>query len=106
VLVVGGGHAAATIAHPLSSKLDAAKYKLILINPRPFRILFPTTLRMVVSEADNLGSTAQARPFRQNLSWENGTFLQNSIYIIHQSVGESSGFLTLGSGERVAYDIL
>lgn len=87
--------------------LDAAKYKLILINPRPFRILLPATLRMVVSDVDNLGSTAQALvPYEKVFHGENGTFLQDSVHSIHQNVGQSTGSLTLGSGEQVPYDIL
>jgi NADH dehydrogenase FAD-containing subunit len=107
VVVVGGGHAGVNIARPLSSKLDPAKYKLILINPRPFRILLPATLRMVVSDVDDLGTTAQALvPFDKVFHGDNGTFLQDSVHSIHQNVGESTGVLTLGSGEQVPYDIL
>ncbi|KAJ6571644.1 FAD/NAD(P)-binding domain-containing protein [Mycena capillaripes] len=107
VVVVGGGHAGVNIARPLSSKLDAAKYKLILINPRPFRILLPATLRMVVSDVDNLGSTAQALvSFDKVFHGGDGTFLQDSVRSIRQNVGESTGILTLGSGEEVPYDII
>ncbi|KAJ6492999.1 hypothetical protein C8R45DRAFT_988573 [Mycena sanguinolenta] len=101
VVVVGGGSAGVNIARPLSSKLDATKYKLILINPRPFRVLLPATLRMVVSNVDNLGTTSTALvPFDKIFHDGNGTFLQDSVRSIHEKT------LTLGSGEQIAYDIL
>ncbi|KAJ7848570.1 FAD/NAD(P)-binding domain-containing protein [Mycena olivaceomarginata] len=98
VVVVGGGAAGVNIA-PLSFKLDATKYNLVLINPRPFRVLLPATLRMVVSDVDNLGTTALV-PYDKIFHAENGTFLQDSV----RSIQEKS--LTLGSGQEVPYDIL
>ncbi|KAF8189787.1 FAD/NAD(P)-binding domain-containing protein [Mycena galopus ATCC 62051] len=101
VVVVGGGSAGVNIARPLSSKLDATKYKLILINPRPFRVLLPATLRMVVSDLDNLGTTDAALvPFDKIFHGENGTFVQDSVSSIQEKA------LTLGSGQQVPYDIL
>ncbi|KAJ7637250.1 FAD/NAD(P)-binding domain-containing protein [Mycena polygramma] len=105
VVVVGGGSAGVNIARPLSSKLDAAKYNLVLINPRPFRVLLPATLRMVVSDVDDLGTKALV-PFDKIFHNDNGTFLQDSVRSIHQNAGESHGVVTLGSGEQVPYDIL
>jgi NADPH-dependent 2,4-dienoyl-CoA reductase/sulfur reductase-like enzyme len=99
VVVVGGGAAGVNIARPLSFKLDATKYNLVLINPRPFRVLLPATLRMVVSDVDNLGTTALV-PYDKIFHAENGTFLQDSV----RSIQEKS--LTLGSGQEVPYDIL
>ncbi|KAF7349341.1 Apoptosis-inducing factor [Mycena sanguinolenta] len=101
IVVVGGGSAGVQIARPLSSKLDATKYKLILINPRPFRVLLPATLRMVVSNVDNLGTTKTALvPFDKIFHGENGIFVQDSVRSIHEKT------LTLGSGEQISYDIL
>ncbi|KAJ7438338.1 hypothetical protein FB451DRAFT_1152111 [Mycena latifolia] len=105
VVVVGGGSAGVNIARPLSSKLDATQYSLILINPRPYRVLLPATLRMVVSDVDNLGTTALV-PFDKLFHGNNGTFLQDSVQSIHQTAGERKGVLTLGSGQQVPYDIL
>ncbi|KAJ7243177.1 FAD/NAD-P-binding domain-containing protein [Mycena haematopus] len=98
-VVVGGGSAGVNIARPLSFKLDATKYKLILINPRPFRVVLPATLRMVASNVDNLGNTALV-PFDKIFHGENGTFLQDTVQSIHEKA------VTLGSGEQVPYDIL
>jgi hypothetical protein len=54
---------------------------------------------MVVSDVDNLGTTALV-PYDKIFHAENGTFLQDSV----RSIQEKS--LTLGSGQEVPYDIL
>ncbi|KAJ7487851.1 FAD/NAD(P)-binding domain-containing protein [Mycena latifolia] len=105
VVVVGGGSAGVNIARPLSSQLDEAKYKLVLINPRPFRVPLPATIRMVVSDVDDLGTTALV-PYDKIFHGDKGTFLQDSVQGIHQKSGETNGVLTLGSGQQVPYDIL
>ncbi|KAJ7151223.1 hypothetical protein C8R46DRAFT_1123597 [Mycena filopes] len=107
IVVVGGGSAGVNIARPLSSKLDPAKYKLVLVNPRPFRVLLPATLRAVVSDVDNLGTTEAALvPYDKVFHDGNGLFVQDSVTGVHQNAGEASGFLELGSGEQLPYDIL
>ncbi|KAJ6608284.1 FAD/NAD-P-binding domain-containing protein [Mycena sp. CBHHK59/15] len=107
VVVVGGGSAGVNIARPLSAQLDATKYKLVLINPRPFRVLLPSTLRMVVSDADNLGTTEAALvPYDKIFHGNNGVFIQDSVEGIHQAAGATNGVLTLASGQEVPYDIL
>ncbi|KAJ6590704.1 FAD/NAD(P)-binding domain-containing protein [Mycena vulgaris] len=105
VVVVGGGSAGVNIARPLSSLLDDSKYKIILINPRPFRVLLPATLRMIVSDVDDLGATALV-PFDKLFHGDKGTFFQDSVRGIQQKAGENNGVLTLGSGQQVPYDIL
>ncbi|KAK7036011.1 apoptosis-inducing factor [Favolaschia claudopus] len=99
VVVVGGGHAGVNLARPLSAQLDASKYKLVLINPRPYRVLLPATLRMVVSDAQNLQSTALV-PYDKLFHNGNGVFIQDSVRSMDDKV------LTLGSGEQVPYDVL
>lgn len=105
VVVVGGGSAGVNIARPLSSQLDATKYKLTLINPRPFRVALPATLRMIVSDVDDLATTALV-PYDKLFHDNKGTLLQDFVDGINQEEGETSGVLTLGSGEKVPYDIL
>ncbi|KAJ7611148.1 FAD/NAD(P)-binding domain-containing protein [Mycena rosella] len=105
VIVVGGGSAGVNIARPLSAQLDASKYNLILINPRPFRVLLPATIRMIVSDVDDLGTTALV-PYDKLFHGGKGTFLQDSVHGIHQSAGENKGVVVLGSGQQVPYDIL
>ncbi|KAJ6511399.1 FAD/NAD(P)-binding domain-containing protein, partial [Mycena vitilis] len=105
VVVVGGGAAGVNIARPLSAQLDAAHYTLFLINPLPYRILLPAALRMVVSDTDDLATTALV-PYDKIFQGGRGTFVQDSVESIHQEMGATTGFLTLGSGEELAYDIL
>jgi NADH dehydrogenase FAD-containing subunit len=102
VAIVGGGSAGVNIARPLSAQLDATKYKLVLINPRPYRVLLPATLRMVVSDVDNLSSTALV-PFDKLFHGDNGTFIQDSVTGF---AGEDKTVLTLANGQQVPYDIL
>ncbi|KAF7289860.1 Apoptosis-inducing factor [Mycena indigotica] len=107
IVILGGGAAGINTARPLSAKLDASKYALTLIDPRPFRVLLPATLRMVVSDKYNLASTESALvPYDKLFHGGKGTFIQDSVQSITQQIGESSGFLTLASGQTVPYDIL
>ncbi|KAF8494065.1 FAD/NAD(P)-binding domain-containing protein [Gautieria morchelliformis] len=80
VVVVGGGHAGVHTSRPLSLALDPSKYKLILVNPRPYRIIIPAALRLVVS--DTLKKQRSYQP------------------------GAKSGVLQLRSGESISYDVL
>ncbi|KAJ7209384.1 FAD/NAD(P)-binding domain-containing protein [Mycena haematopus] len=105
VVVVGGGAAGVNIARPLSAQLDEAQYSLFLVNPLPYRIVLPATLRMTVSDVDNLATTALV-PYDKIFHGGKGTFIQDSVESIHQKAGETTGFLTLGGGEKLPYDIL
>ncbi|KAJ7662014.1 hypothetical protein DFH06DRAFT_1191300 [Mycena polygramma] len=105
VVVVGGGAAGVNIARPLSAQLDAVQYNLVLVNPLPYRIVLPATLRMIVSDVDNLATTALV-PYDKIFHGDKGTFIQDSVESIHQKTGETTGFLSLGSGETLPYDIL
>ncbi|KAJ7216241.1 hypothetical protein C8J57DRAFT_1149682 [Mycena rebaudengoi] len=105
VVVVGGGAAGVNIARPLSAELDAAQYNLVLVNPLPYRVLLPATLRMTVSDVDNLATTTLV-PYDKIFHGGKGTFIQDSVESIHQKAGATTGFLTLGSGAQLPYDIL
>ncbi|KAJ7266473.1 FAD/NAD(P)-binding domain-containing protein [Mycena haematopus] len=105
VVVVGGGAAGVNIARPLSAELDEAQYNLFLVNPLPYRIVLPATLRMTVSDVDNLATTALV-PYDKIFHGGRGTFIQDSVEGIHQKAGETTGFLTLAGGEKLPYDIL
>ncbi|KAJ7048407.1 hypothetical protein C8F01DRAFT_1213857 [Mycena amicta] len=82
---------------PLSAKLDASQYALTLIDPRPFRVILPATLRMIVSEAGNLATTDAALvPHHKLFHNGNGVVIQDSV----------AGHLPEGCGETVPYDVL
>ena len=53
IVVVGGGAAGIPIARGLSAKLDASKYNLILINPRPYSIHMLAGARLTTSDVDH-----------------------------------------------------
>ncbi|KAJ7048527.1 hypothetical protein C8F01DRAFT_1223079 [Mycena amicta] len=97
IVIVGGGTAGVNTARPLSAKLDASQYALTLIDPRPFRVILPATLRMIM-----LALVPHHKLFHNG----NGVFIQDSVQAISQKAGENTGVLTLGSGETVPYDVL
>lgn len=105
VVVVGGGHAGIHASRHLSATLDPKKYRLILINPRPYRIILPACLRLVVSDAGKLEDTAFV-PYDSLFHNNNGTFVQDAVTAINQDQGAKSGVLQLQSGETLSYDIL
>jgi apoptosis-inducing factor 2 len=105
VVVVGGGHAGIHASRPLSLALDPSKYKLILINPRPFRIILPAALRLVVSDRDNLQDTALVE-YDKLFHGNNGTLVQDEVTVINQAPGGKGGILELRTGEPIAYDVL
>ncbi|KAF7300577.1 Apoptosis-inducing factor [Mycena chlorophos] len=107
IVIVGAGTAGVNLARPLSAKLDATKYSLTVIDPRPFRVLLPATLRMVVSAQDDLATTDGALvPHDKLFHNGDGTFIQDSVQKVTQAPGENVGTLTLGSGEVLEYDVL
>ncbi|KAF8507661.1 FAD/NAD(P)-binding domain-containing protein [Gautieria morchelliformis] len=105
VVVVGGGHAGVHTSRPLSLALDPSKYKLILVNPRPYRIILPAALRLVVSDRDNLEETALV-PYDKLFHNNNGTLVEDVVTAVQQEPGAKSGVLQLRSGESISYDIL
>jgi apoptosis-inducing factor 2 len=56
VVVIGGGAAGTDVARELSTKLDASKYDLVLVTPRPFSVWLPALVRAVVTSDGNLES--------------------------------------------------
>ncbi|KAF7323982.1 Apoptosis-inducing factor [Mycena kentingensis (nom. inval.)] len=83
--------------------LDASKYALTLIEARPYRIILPASLRMVVSEADSLGTTSGALvPLDKIFVDGKGELIHDSL----QEVDPEQKLLTLDSGRTVQYDIL
>ncbi|KAF8899037.1 FAD/NAD(P)-binding domain-containing protein [Infundibulicybe gibba] len=105
VVIVGGGVSGTITAKALSAKLDASKYNLIIINPLPYTILYPATLRMVVTAEDNIESSALV-PFTKTFHDGNGTFLQGKVQSIQKNSQGKGGTLLLENGESVPYEVL
>jgi NADH dehydrogenase FAD-containing subunit len=102
IVVVGGG-SGALAARDISAKLDASKYNLILINPRPYRILLPATARLTTSDTDHLEDTAFV-PFDKTFHNGKGTFLLGKVVAIEAQ--KKGGSVVLESGEKVPYEVL
>lgn len=104
IIIVGGGMGGAVVARSLSAKLDSSKYNLILINTRSYAIIYPATLRVAVSNADNLED--KVFPSLDNVFHNsNGTFLKGKVRSIQKN-GEKGGSVLLESGERISFAVL
>ena len=100
VVVVGGGAAGSVIAKQLAKQKTA---KVTLVNPVPYRVLLPATIRMVVSDIDDLENQALVpldRVFEEPSS--PGTFIQAKVLNVHPEQNK----IQLDNGEELAYDIL
>ncbi|KAL0951560.1 hypothetical protein HGRIS_008242 [Hohenbuehelia grisea] len=104
IVIVGGGGAGQTAARTLSQKLDASKYQIILIDPRPYRVLLPATLRVVTADTDNLAEEAFV-PYDRTILNNAGQFVQGKVVSI-SSHSEKAGTVTLESGETIEYAYL
>jgi NADH dehydrogenase FAD-containing subunit len=105
VVVVGGGAAGVSIVRPLSSELDPSEYDLILINPRPYRIILPATVRVAVSAQDNLQKSIFV-PYDRLFKGDKGQFILGSVASIEQIRNERRGHLVLENRQTIPYDVL
>jgi len=105
VVVVGGGAAGIQIARGLSAKLDASKYNLILVNPRPYSIHMLAGARMTTSDVDHLEDTAFI-PYDKLFSNGHGSLKVGKVTAIDASQGSKGGVLTLQDGQKLPYEIL
>lgn len=105
IVIVGGGGGGSQTARALSAKLDASRYHLILINPRPYYILLPAMARLAVSDTDHLEDRAFV-PYDKVFHNGNGTFLQGKVTTIEKVSGKRGGEIILDSGERVPFEFL
>ncbi|KAH9477120.1 Apoptosis-inducing factor-like protein B [Psilocybe cubensis] len=103
IVIVGGGAGGSRVAHSLSTKLDTAKFNIVLIDARPDFILLPATARAVVSNPNNLEKRILV-PLKDVFSKNNGTFIQAEVTGIEKS--ENGGVVVLSNEERIPYDIL
>ncbi|KAF9469863.1 FAD/NAD(P)-binding domain-containing protein [Collybia nuda] len=106
IIVVGGGASGATAARSISAKLDASKFNLIVINPRPYSILYPATARLTVSDAERLEDRVFV-PYDKLFHKGKGTFLQGKVTAIEKTGSAATGgHVILENGERVPFEIL
>lgn len=104
IVIVGGGGVGLHLARALSPKINSATHHIILINPRPYRINLPASLRLLTSDIDNLQETAFI-PFDKLFVNSNGTFIEATVTSIQKGDGKG-GSVSLDNGETVAFEYL
>ncbi|THV02169.1 FAD/NAD-P-binding domain-containing protein [Dendrothele bispora CBS 962.96] len=108
VVIVGGGQAGAAIARPLSKALSPETHRIIVINPRPYRIILPATLRLVASDQNDLENPEKGAlvPYDKLFLQDNGEVIHASVTEVIQKPGEKTGFVKLNTGEEIEYHAL
>ncbi|KAK7451038.1 hypothetical protein VKT23_012713 [Stygiomarasmius scandens] len=109
IVIVGGGHAGVAIAHPLSKALSPETHRIVVVNPRPYRVILPGSLRLVVSDTDKLEDPESGAlvPYDKLFVKDNiGTVVHASVTDVVPKSGEKGGKVVLSNGEEVEYDAL
>ncbi|KAJ3984496.1 hypothetical protein F5890DRAFT_1294725 [Lentinula detonsa] len=109
IVIVGGGVGGLGLLRSLSTTIDPKKHTVVLIDARPAYVHLISSLRLVVSNTDNL-ITRSVHPygnhtFRNKLAG-NGTFIQASVTDIKFYDTGKGGQVILDNGGIVAYDVL
>ncbi|KAJ3881290.1 hypothetical protein F5051DRAFT_121055 [Lentinula edodes] len=109
IVIVGGGAGGLSLLHNLSTTIDPDKQRVILIDARPTMIHLPSTLRLIVSNADDLLKRSihpyGDHTFRNKLTGT-GIFIHASVKKVDFGKPGDGGILTLDNGDTVAYDVL
>ncbi|KAF5364793.1 hypothetical protein D9758_009322 [Tetrapyrgos nigripes] len=108
IVIVGGGTAGSLVARSLSKSLSPQSHNIILINPRPYAISLPATLRLVVSDQNDLASpqTGALLPYDKLFFSNNGRLVHASVSAVIQEPGHKNGRVKLSNGEEIEYDVL
>ncbi|KAJ3561675.1 hypothetical protein NP233_g10050 [Leucocoprinus birnbaumii] len=101
IVVVGSGSAGTSAAYQLAQKLDATKYNLVVINPRPYTIFYPATARAVVSDRDNLREQIFI-PIEDFLRGK-GRFVLGKVTRVEPNQKEGGGTVTVSNGDTIPY---
>ncbi|GBE85351.1 FAD/NAD(P)-binding domain-containing protein [Sparassis crispa] len=105
VVIVGGGFIGSAAARELSQKLDPARYKLILINKRPYYVHLIAGARVTVADEPGLDDRSLI-PYDKLFVNGNGSFLRGNVTAIEESAPGKGGVVVLDDGERVPYAAL
>ncbi|KAJ3797484.1 hypothetical protein GGU11DRAFT_683508 [Lentinula aff. detonsa] len=109
IVIVGGGIGGLALLNALSTNINPEKQTVVLVDARPTHMHLISSLRLVVSDADDLLNKAVHpygdHTFRNKLSG-NGTFIHGSVNSVKFGDSGNGGELILDNGEIVAYDIL
>ncbi|KAJ3787326.1 hypothetical protein GGU10DRAFT_348980 [Lentinula aff. detonsa] len=109
IVIVGGGVGGLGLLRCLSTTIDPKKHTVILIDARPAYVHLISSLRLVVSNTDNLIKRSihpyGDHTFRNKLAG-NGTFIQASVTDIKFNDTGKGGQVILDNGGIVVYDVL
>lgn len=105
IIIVGGGGYGGVLAHELSAKLDASKYNLVVVNPRPYYIHYVAAARFSASSVGNIEDRALVS-YDHLFVNGNGTLVQGKVTSIHEKEKGRGGHVELDNGETLAYDTL
>ncbi|KAJ4475687.1 hypothetical protein J3R30DRAFT_581487 [Lentinula aciculospora] len=109
IVVVGGGVGGLALLNSLSTIINPKKHTVVLIDARPVYIHLISSLRLVVSNTDDL-ITRSVHPYGdhtfQNKLVGNGKFIKASVTAVKFGDPGNCGQVILDNGEVVAYDIL
>ncbi|KAF5381840.1 hypothetical protein D9757_008354 [Collybiopsis confluens] len=109
IVIVGAGYGGLSLLNNLSKTVDPQKHSVVLIDARPAFIPLPTTLRLVVSDVDDIMNQAihpyGDHTFRNKLAG-NAKYIHGSVVEIKFGEKENGGSVLLDSGEAVRYNIL
>ncbi|KZV94359.1 FAD/NAD(P)-binding domain-containing protein [Exidia glandulosa HHB12029] len=104
IVVVGGGAAGGEILRGLLAKVDHSKYRVILINPRPFFAYLVAGARMTVASYADLDNKTFI-PYDKALS-DKGELVLGTVKSILREPGQTGGDLLLVDGSKVSFAFL
>jgi NADH dehydrogenase FAD-containing subunit len=105
IVVVGAGSAGSRAAYQLTKKLDTTKFNIVVVDPRPYSILYPATARLVVSDRDNIKDKIFL-PIESILKGKGRFVLGEVTKVEPGKEGGGGGTVTVSNGETIAYRVL
>ncbi|KAF4596826.1 hypothetical protein EYR40_007485 [Pleurotus pulmonarius] len=104
IVIVGGGAIGITLARALSAKINTNTHHIVLINPLPFQVFLPVSLRFLTSDRDNLQETTLPS-YDRLLVNGTGTLVEGKVASIQKGANKG-GTVTLENGEVVVFEYL
>jgi pyruvate/2-oxoglutarate dehydrogenase complex dihydrolipoamide dehydrogenase (E3) component len=105
IVVLGGGYAGSQMAREIASKVDPARFNVILINEREYHVHFIATLRMIVTDEGKLEESSLI-PYTSLFASDNGQLKIGKAVGIEKRASGDGGDVLLESGEKVAFRYL
>lgn len=108
IVIVGGGGAGLMLVRALLPRLDMKKHSLTLVNPRPFYVHLPRTVRMAVDESGH-PERHVLRSLADEFHGMSEDFARLKIgwaVSVEGNDDKKGGYVVLSDGQRVHYDVL